>query len=62
MLFISILLSVWFVIWLYKSSFLEACSFTIATNDSDNEENDIEPLLEKGDTVYHLSCSECKYD
>ena len=65
MLFISILLSVWFVIWLMHAIFVKNAwkVFVAWMRDIyDEEDEDIDPLLEKSEEgVTHLSCSECGY-
>ena len=65
MLFISILLSVWFAIWLMYAVFIKdtAKLFVAWMNDMVNEDEDesIDPLLEKADKVFHLSCEHCGY-
>lgn len=64
MLFISILLSVWFVLWLIKAMFTkDALQLIVSWINDMYEDEDIDPLLEKSDgKVYHLSCEKCKHD
>lgn len=64
MLFISILLSVWFVIWLMHTIFVKNAwkVFIAWMRDiyEEYDEEDIDPLLEKSEEgVTHLSCPEC---
>ena len=63
MLFISILLSVWFVIWLMYAIFVKDVGRAILAWLMDmSEDEDIDPLLEKSEKgVYHLSCPHCNY-
>lgn len=59
MLFISILLSIWFVAWI-------ACAriFIAWLRETTYEENSLDYLLEKtdNDAIYHLHCQRCNYD
>ena len=68
MLFISILLSVWFIIWIMHAVFMKDVGKTIlaffldmCNEDSDDE--DIDSLLEKSENcgVYHLNCDHCNH-
>jgi len=67
MLFISILLSVWFVLWLIYAIFVKDVGKLIVAwlQDMyfDGEEEDIDPLLEKSENgrVHHLSCDHCNH-
>ena len=64
MLFISILLSVWSVLWLAYAIMVKDFNAIVVTwieSMLDDEEDDIDPLLEKGKAVYHLSCKHCNH-
>ena len=66
MLFISILLSVWFGIWLMHASFMKDTMklFVSWLNDMyEDDDEDIDPLMEKSEEkqVYHLSCDHCNH-
>jgi hypothetical protein len=67
MLFVSILLSIWFVLWLIFAVFVKDTGKIIVSwlNDMYEEETEenIDPLLEKSEneTVYHLSCKQCNH-
>lgn len=66
MLFISILLSVWFVLWLAKSVFMKdiAKLFVSWMEMFTEDDEDIDQLLEKAEDncVYHLNCEHCNHD
>ena len=67
MLFISILLSVWFVIWIMHAIFTKNVLkvFVAWMRDmyDECEEDDTDPLLEKSENgITHLDCKECGYD
>jgi len=62
MLFISILLSVWFVLWIAYAVFIKDIGklFGLWMEIQDEEEHP-ELLLEKSSEIYHLNCSHCNY-
>ena len=64
MLFISILLSVWFSLWVAWVLFLKRLYETFLTwitNDYETDDENIDPLLKKSESggVYHLNCDHC---
>ena len=67
MLFISILLSVWFVLWLIHAVFIHDTGklFVAWMNDmyNDETEDNIDLLMDKSEDqgVYHLSCEHCNH-
>ena len=66
MLFISILLSVWFSLWVVWVLFVKRSYETFLiwlSNDYETDDEDIDPLLEKseGKGVYHLNCDHCNH-
>ena len=67
MLFISILLSVWFVLWIMYAVFVKDTGKLLVSwiaEEYEDANNDIDTLLEKteNNTVYHLSCEKCNKD
>ena len=64
MLFISILLSVWFVIWLMRSVYIKDL-LTEFMNwvDEPEDEKSIDALIQSSESncVYHLSCDKCDH-
>ena len=71
MLFISILLSVWFALWLMYAIFVKDVGKLFVSwlkdsyEDSEkcDDDEDIDPLLEKSENggVYHLNCDHCNH-
>ena len=64
MLFISILLSVWFVVWLAFSMHTKDVLqlLVVWMKDMYESEEDTDALLEKSEEgIYHLSCSKCNH-
>ena len=68
MLFISILLSIWFGLWLMHSRFIydfvKVITAWLDAEYSDENDEDIDKLLKKSDdnTAYHLYCKKCGHD
>ena len=68
MLFISILLSVWFVLWLAYAIFIkDTAKLFVSWLDEmyDEEEPEgIDDIIDNSPTkgAYHLSCNKCNYD
>ena len=64
MLFISIILSVWFVLWLIFAVFVKDTGKVIISwidAMAEEDEEDIDALIEKSEneSVHHLSCKHC---
>ena len=69
MLFIGVLLTVWFVVWLYFANMRkDAYDIFISAideffNGEEIEENEKELLIKsENKQIYHLNCDKCKYD
>ena len=64
MIYISVLLSVWFVLWLmFTFQKRDILKSIISWLQEDYIEDDIDPLLEKSEKngVYHLNCEHCNH-
>ena len=67
MLFISILLSVWFVLWLIYAIFIrDSFKLLAAWMEETIEEYDEPPeaineIIDKNGSAYHLSCKHCNH-
>lgn len=62
MLFISIILSIWFVLWLANAAFIrDTFKLIVSWLIDEDDDEDIDPLLEKSEngSVYHLNCDHC---